>query len=161
MSKSQINRLGERLRKDQHEDSDLEMLDTFRSSFDASQESVLRTLRELSLDPTGRIAKLKRGSIPLARIQDIAGCRVIVENIAEQERVVGAFPGSKVVDRRQKPSHGYRAVHIIVEVGGKLVEIQIRTELQHLWASLSEDGLSPWVSPSSMVVDQAKSRRFS
>ncbi len=43
-----------------------------------------------------------------------------------------------VVDRRVKPSHGYRAVHVIASVSDKLVEIQIRSEVQHLWAELSE-----------------------
>ncbi len=43
-----------------------------------------------------------------------------------------------VVDRRVKPSHGYRAVHVIVSVDGILVEVQVRTELQHLWAQISE-----------------------
>jgi len=42
------------------------------------------------------------------------------------------------MDRREKPSHGYRAVHLIAEVANKPVEIQIRTSLQQLWAALSE-----------------------
>jgi len=41
-------------------------------------------------------------------------------------------------DRRVIPSHSYRADHIIVEVSGRLVEIQVRTTLQNLWADLSE-----------------------
>ena len=49
-----------------------------------------------------------------------------------------AFPGAKLVDRRERPSHGYRAVHLIVRSHGKLVEIQVRTWLQDLWAQLSE-----------------------
>lgn len=36
------------------------------------------------------------------------------------------------------PSHGYRAVHVIVDREPVTVEIQIRTALQHLWAELSE-----------------------
>jgi ppGpp synthetase/RelA/SpoT-type nucleotidyltranferase len=36
------------------------------------------------------------------------------------------------------PSHGYRAVHIVASVNGRKVEIQLRTELQHLWAEISE-----------------------
>lgn len=44
----------------------------------------------------------------------------------------------KVYDRRKKPSHGYRAVHVIATAQGRLVEIQVRTELQHLWAEQSE-----------------------
>lgn len=43
-----------------------------------------------------------------------------------------------VVDRRREPSHGYRAVHIIVTVLEKPIEIQVRTEIQHFWAQLSE-----------------------
>lgn len=42
------------------------------------------------------------------------------------------------MDRREDPSHGYRAVHVIAEISGKPVEIQVRTSLQHLWAELSE-----------------------
>jgi hypothetical protein len=50
-SKSQIDRLGERLREGQHSDSDLESLDASRSSFGEAQETVIATLRELDLDP--------------------------------------------------------------------------------------------------------------
>jgi ppGpp synthetase/RelA/SpoT-type nucleotidyltranferase len=43
-----------------------------------------------------------------------------------------------VVDRRAKPSHGYRAVHVVVRESGLPVEVQVRTELQHSWTELSE-----------------------
>ena len=78
----------------------------------------------------------------MSRLQDIAGCRIVVDDIADQDRVVGlvvhAFPKAIVIDRREKHSHGYRAMHVVVDINGRLVEIQIRTELQHLWAVLSE-----------------------
>ena len=48
------------------------------------------------------------------------------------------FERTTIMDRRQQPSHGYRAVHVIVHYGGKMVEIQIRTVLQHFWAERSE-----------------------
>ncbi len=47
-------------------------------------------------------------------------------------------PPPKLVDRRRHPSHGYRAVHIIVYINGAPVEIQLRTKLQHEWADLFE-----------------------
>lgn len=63
-------------------------------------------------------------------------------SVTEQERVVSSlralFPESAIVDRRANPSHGYRAVHIIARISEKLVEIQVRTPLQDLWAEFSE-----------------------
>ena len=77
-----------------------------------------------------------------SKMQDIAGCRVVLRSPQDQNVVqillVEAFPGCKVIDRREKPSHGYRAVHVLVTVGNRVVEVQIRTTLQHLWAQLSE-----------------------
>jgi len=75
-------------------------------------------------------------------MQDIAGCRITVKDLDEENHVVGRlsrlFQKAVIADRREQPSHGYRAVHVIVNAGGKLVEIQVRTHLQHLWAELSE-----------------------
>jgi hypothetical protein len=56
------------------------------------------------------------------------------------------FSGASVIDRRGNPSYGYRAVHLVIDIDGKLVEIQVRTELQHQWAELSEK-LSDVVDP--------------
>jgi hypothetical protein len=85
-------------------------------------------------------------------MQDIAGCRVVVDNIAHQEQFVAAlktdFLDASVMDRREKPSYGYRAVHVIVDVSGKPIEVQVRTALQQMWAELSEkasDVLDPTI----------------
>jgi len=75
-------------------------------------------------------------------MQHIAGCRVVVEDIPQQERVVREilrlFHPCVMDDLRIHPSHGYRAVHIIARIDGLPVEIQVRTRLQDLWAQLSE-----------------------
>jgi ppGpp synthetase/RelA/SpoT-type nucleotidyltranferase len=75
-------------------------------------------------------------------MQDIAGCRIVVVSIEAQDRAVrtvsSVFGNVSVVDRRTRPSHGYRAVHVIVKSNETLVEVQVRTALQHLWAELSE-----------------------
>lgn len=150
-SKSQVDRLGDRLKKGNIEEADLRMLDQYRRSYVDAYEIVVGAIREkLLLEPTGRPAKstpsiaekLRRESIRLTQIQDIAGCRLIAVDIADQNKVVESlnnlFEDVTVVDRRKQPSHGYRAVHVIVRCRGKLIEIQVRTELQHLWAELSE-----------------------
>lgn len=150
-SKTQIDRLGDRLRKREITESDLRILDEFRHSFYEAYRFVISAIREEpGLELTGRPAKsttsisekLQRESIRLTQVQDIAGCRLIVSGILEQERVVdlltNLFEDAEIIDRRANPSHGYRAVHVIVTRGEKLVEIQVRTSYQHVWAELSE-----------------------
>ncbi|HKV34943.1 MAG TPA: RelA/SpoT domain-containing protein [Pyrinomonadaceae bacterium] len=151
ISKTKIDRLGDRLRKGNIVDDDLRLLDEYRRSFTEAYEFVVGSIRQqLALEPTGRPAKsttsisekLRRESIRLTQIQDIAGCRLVVPEIADQESVkasiVEIFSGCIVIDRREKPSHGYRAVHVIATTEGKSVEIQLRTALQQAWAELSE-----------------------
>jgi ppGpp synthetase/RelA/SpoT-type nucleotidyltranferase len=151
LSKNQVDRLGDRLRQGHITEADLRLLDHYRRSFTEAYEVVVDAIRnELGLEPTGRPAKsttsisdkLRRESIRLSQIQDIAGCRLIVADIAAQDSVVQSltslFEHTVVSDRRRKPSHGYRAVHVIVNAQGRLIEIQVRTELQQLWAELSE-----------------------
>ncbi len=151
LSKTQIDKLGERLKKGDITEDNLRLLDAYRRSFSEAYEFVVGAIRnELGLEPTGRPAKsttsiadkLRRESIRLTQIQDIAGCRLIVAGVTEQERTVQSltslFERAVIVDRRQKPSHGYRAVHVIVTHLSKMVEIQVRTSPQHLWAELSE-----------------------
>ena len=160
LSKTQIDRLGNRLKDGSHTESDLRMLDDYRRSFGEAYEAVVGTLRQRGALPTGRLAKstvsivekLRRESIRLSQVQDIAGCRVVVGDVLEQDQFVTGlevdFPATTVIDRRESPSHGYRAVHVIVKMSGKLVEIQVRTALQHLWAEVSEkssDVLDPTI----------------
>ena len=151
-SKSRIDRLGERLKTGEVSDDDLRELDTYRESFAEASKEVVAAIRDVTgLEPGVRPAKTtisiieklhREKTMKLSQMQGIAGCRVVVPGTREQDRVVGllgrAFPRAKVVDRRQKPSHGYRAVHMIATVRDKLVEIQLRTELQNLWAQQSE-----------------------
>jgi ppGpp synthetase/RelA/SpoT-type nucleotidyltranferase len=133
ISKTQIDRLGDRIKRGRITEKDLRLLDRYRRSFTSAYEVVVGGIRDkLGLEPTGRPAKsttsivdkLKRESIRLTQMQDIAGCRIIVADIAEQESVIqflaGLFPEATVIDRRAKPSHGYRAVHIVVNYDDKL-----------------------------------------
>jgi ppGpp synthetase/RelA/SpoT-type nucleotidyltranferase len=151
MSKSSVDRLGDRLRAGTLSNDELEELSAYRATFGPAYRTVFDTVRsELSLVPTGRpaksttaiVEKLRRESIRLSQIQDIAGLRIVVPRLSDQDRITESvcalFERAEVVDRRAKPSHGYRAVHIVVFLQGLPVEIQIRTALQHRWAEISE-----------------------
>lgn len=152
LSKTQVDQLGNRLRKGDISEDDLRLLDAYRESFAEAYEEVLGTIRHSTgIAPTGRpaktrfaiIEKLRREkTMQLSRVQDIAGRRIVVSDIQRQDEVVEqlkhAFGKVKVTDRRRKPSHGYRAVHVIATARNKSVEIQVRTELQDLWAQQSE-----------------------
>ena len=150
LSKSQIDKLGERLRNSPPTDDDLRRLDEFRNSYSSSFNAVRVILQRRGIEPVARnikstlsiVAKLRRQNIKLSRIQDIAGCRIVVSDIIQQnqlvEKLMVDFPTADVRDRRIKSSHGYRAVHLIVHANDKPFEIQLRSTLQHQWAELSE-----------------------
>src|ERR1022692_105436 len=115
VSKTQIDRLGDRLKGGPHTESDLRLLDDYRRSFGEAYEAVVQTIRQRGEFPTGRLAKstlsitekLRRESLRLSQMQDIAGCRVVVGNVVEQEQFVASlitdFPKASVIDRRNNP----------------------------------------------------------
>lgn len=151
ISGAQLTKLGERLRSAPLCEADLRLLDEYRRSFGPASEQVLAVLREaLDVPVTARgakstqaiVEKLRRQSCRLGQIQDIAGCRLVVAGMQDQDDVTGMilerFPETQVFDRRDAPSHGYRAIHVVVKARERWVEIQVRTELQHQWASMSE-----------------------
>jgi putative GTP pyrophosphokinase len=153
-SKTDVDRLGDRLRAGPASHADLDLLDDYRESFQVAYRKVVNMVRVATgNEPSGRpgksttsiVDKLHRGSMRLSQMQDIAGCRIVVDDTEAQNatarrlrRQLKPLGMLKTVDRRRKPSHGYRAVHVIVTIDGKPVEIQVRTLFQHLWAELSE-----------------------
>ena len=154
-SKTQIDKLGERLREGDPVDDDLRMLDEYRSCFKPVFDGVQEQLRTCGVvgEITGRAAKTTSSIIQklqreqtrhvrLSQVQDICGLRVVVASIDHQNEVVRRllelFPESAVDDRRENPSHGYRAVHVIASPSGLPVEIQVRTIYQHVWAQFCE-----------------------
>ncbi|MGH9387558.1 MAG: hypothetical protein ACRD2N_25135 [Vicinamibacterales bacterium] len=151
LSKTQLDSLGNRLRAGTADEADLRALDEYRRSFRAAYDDVVGTVKtDVGLEGTGRPAKttaaivdkLRRQPIRLTQIQDSSGLRVIVDGIREQNRIVErlqqTFVRTSSDDRRIESSHGYRAVHVIVFIRERVVEIQVRTHEQHLWAEISE-----------------------
>lgn len=91
----------------------------------------------------------KRDGTSLSTMQDVVGLRLVSDlMLVQQDRLARdlriLFSRSKVVDRRKKPSHGYRAIHLVVDGDGIPVEIQIRSHFQHLWADITERLADDW-----------------
>ena len=96
-------------------------------------------------------AKLKRGTTRLSDMQDIAGCRMVLRSILHVRKTgqqIEPFFGkhSRKDDYIQYPKlDGYRGVHYIhafkdcyLKCDGAITEVQLRTELQHIWATAVE-----------------------
>ncbi len=153
-SKSGLDRLGERLRASvRPADDDRATYDAYRASFATAVVEVERLCDQDLSYLRGRtarlktmesvIAKLRRGSFRLSQVQDIAGVRVAVVYLSEQNILVELlrrqFPEARITDYRDAHQNGYRAVHVIVTASdGNLVEIQVRTEIQDIWANTCE-----------------------
>lgn len=101
------------------------------------------------------VAKLRRfPSMNLARMQDIGGLRAVVENVSVAEEVRADYRNSRFAhelisdtDYIAKPkASGYRGFHLVYKYSGRdtdaydglQVELQIRTKIQHAWATAVE-----------------------
>lgn len=162
VSKSQLDKLGDRLRDSGEADAaDLDLLEEVLTGYHGALQVIIGRLRELGCDPTHRlkttstiIGKLRRDrSSSLKSVHDLAGARVIVAGDldlqdAEVRRFCATSPETErapvVIDRRSDPRAGYRAVHVIVRVDGIPVEVQFRTDLQDSWAQLFETLADRW-----------------
>ena len=155
MSKSALDRLGSKLAASSRpSDGDLDQLADVVRAYQAVLDEVKQHLSDLGFSSTTRVKtqgtlleKLKREQgMRLSRVQDLAGARIVVSDRLEQDeardRICSHFTAMghacRVRDRREEPSHGYRAVHVIVQYDGIPVEVQIRTGPQDSWAQIVE-----------------------
>lgn len=82
---------------------------------------------------------VREPTMQLANMQDIGGCRAVLNSIDEvrrvQERLSGNRRPLRVSDYIAEPRpSGYRGVHVVVQYDGRSVEVQIRTQVMHEWA---------------------------
>ncbi len=95
------------------------------------------------------IKKLARyESMQLARMHDIAGCRVVLDTAAEIDqaaRLIRSYGTNRWTIRDEddyradgRPDTGYRALHIILVRDERWIEVQLRTQRQHAWAEAVE-----------------------
>lgn len=161
-SRSKMDKLGKRLSTGGlASEDDRKLFSQVIDYYQALLDTITEMLVEAGLRPTSRVKttgtlleKLRREQgIQLTRIVDFAGARVVIDGgRADQNKRVGEIlelfghyaRKPTVIDRRIQPSHGYRAVHVIVYPDGYPVEIQVRTELQDLWAQLFERFADQW-----------------
>ena len=123
-----------------------------RRKFDSGDYVVARRLKRLS----SIIGKLNREpNMSLWTMQDLGGCRVIVPSIDDVWAAIHEIKRSRIrhvlkkeYDYISNPKRsGYRSYHMVYKFQSDrndtynrnmLIEIQIRTHLQHLWATAVE-----------------------
>lgn len=168
LSKSSIDRAGVGLVKENYIDADEwieyeDVLDEYRK---AHLQPLTETTLELQAWLTGYksdyyiaqrlkrkpqiIRKLGRLSVRLTQLQDIGGCRIIVEKSADVDRLLAfitdqverqsALSIERITDYRDRGRDitGYRALHILLSRGGYKLELQIRSRIQHYWSESIE-----------------------
>ena len=161
ISKSALDRLGARMAADiEIAESNYVEFSLVADAYQQTANGVQSQLEELGYEATPRVKttgtlvdKLRREhGMRLSQMQDIAGARILVEDRAKQDEAVQAIcelyahlgHACKVYDRREHPSHGYRAIHVVVSIDQILMEVQVRTPLQDSWAQMIEDLADSW-----------------
>jgi ppGpp synthetase/RelA/SpoT-type nucleotidyltranferase len=104
-----------------------------------------------------RVYSGEKPSMKLSRMQDIAGCRVVVSNVNlarklyKESYLNGDLKHERVNEKdyiSYPKSDGYRSIHLVYkyksnkegkkDYNGLQIEVQIRSKLQHLWATAIE-----------------------
>jgi ppGpp synthetase/RelA/SpoT-type nucleotidyltranferase len=168
LSNTKVDKAGITLAKDSYT-SEEEMFDA-ESIFDLYRGNHLQPLTEITLElqdwlskfgenyyiaqglkrKPQIIRKLNRFSVRLTQLQDIGGCRIIVQgnNTIDslweylQDKVAHQKDLKLIrkIDYREKgrDDSGYRSLHLILERHGHKIELQIRSRIQHYWAESIE-----------------------
>lgn len=102
-----------------------------------------------------KLQRFKKGKMRLATMQDIGGCRVVFWPIDEVRQFMQKYssflasPNIKISNYIEQPKpDGYRGIHVVIRYKSnslhfshwddKRIEIQIRSTLQHAWATAVE-----------------------
>jgi ppGpp synthetase/RelA/SpoT-type nucleotidyltranferase len=170
-SKGRVNKAGENVRKGIATIDDENVIDTWRAAHRAvlnTFQAILRTRTKNTNIVVAQRHKRKRTiydkleryeKMLLSRMDDVAGCRLIFEDIEQLYAFRNKILKSRFRHRRKneidkydyikKPkSTGYRGIHDVYsydvnsehgkEFEGLLIELQYRTLIQHAWATAVE-----------------------
>ncbi len=169
-SKGEINRSGEYLRQASYDvaaaapvDVDrlndaVEVVSTFRAAHSYPLTKVTVGIRQF-VQTEGAVVivaqRLKRlpqivhklhrmPGTDLARMEDVGGCRAVLTDFDEIDRVRRRIKKNRWNIKRERDyiAHpkdtGYRGVHLVVERDSRRIEIQLRTGGQQQWAEAVE-----------------------
>lgn len=170
-SKSRVNRAGNHVRDQRATSDDLLAIDEWRAAHKVVLNTFQASLRNRTRNENIVVAQrhkrrntifnklLREPRMELARMDDIAGCRLIFESIDELNDFRKNFHRARFRHKRKneadkynyilkpKPT-GYRGIHDVYSYDvnskngefykGLLVEIQYRTLIQHAWATAVE-----------------------
>lgn len=161
ISNRKIDNIGELLKKaSAYKKAELTILLEWRNSFSPILEYYYNKLkREIGEDDLIVLArrlkriesiqiKLKRfKTMRLSTLQDVAGVRAILKDEYALNRVFAHLRGQITINKLKRVDNyhsnpkdsGYRGVHLIYQnASSNMIEIQLRTELQHIWATAVE-----------------------
>lgn len=170
-SKKRVNRAGAAVRTGTATEEDLRVIDEWRAAHRGVLNTFQAILRNRTKDTGIAVAqrhKRKRTifdkldrfpQMQLARMDDVAGCRLIFGRVSDLYEFRGRFLQARFNHQRrnelekydyikQPKETGYRGVHDVYEydvnseigkgLAGLYVEIQYRTLVQHAWATAVE-----------------------
>ena len=111
------------------------------------QDCVLTLARRLKRIESIQV-KLKRfRTMRLSTLQDVAGLRLVLK---DEKSLLEAFSDLRGLQTRHRlkrlddyhnnpKEDGYRGIHLVYQGGdSSMVEVQLRTELEHIWATAVE-----------------------
>lgn len=115
-----------------------------RCGYTVSRRKSMRSIRK----------KIQRHKTDLSRIQDLGGCRAIVDDMEAVNRLLDVYRSKALHQLHREDDYicnpkqgGYRCHHLVYKFAsdgpdsvfnGLPIEVQIRTRLQHAWATCVE-----------------------
>jgi ppGpp synthetase/RelA/SpoT-type nucleotidyltranferase len=163
ISKSQIDKIGKDLINNQQNDETLEKLSDWRGLHIYALNQAFKIIKKKA-DKIGNnaiygqrlkrlnsiIIKLKRFNTRLSSMQDIGGCRVVLSDFKKVMRLFWELQSTNSIKELKNyifspKDDGYRSIHLVYtlkskkpEYNGLHIEIQLRTVIQHAWATTLE-----------------------
>lgn len=170
-SKTRVNAAGEAVRTNRATSEDLQIIEEWRAAHSSVINTFQALLRNRAKDFGAKVIQrhkrkttifdklLRQPGMDLARMDDVAGCRVICPDIEAVYAIRGSMHSARFdhvlksnVDKydyiKNPKLDGYRGIHDVYEydvsshegkhLRGLRIEIQYRTEIQNAWSTTNE-----------------------